>query len=53
MVIKRAHWPTPARTAGALLSAMSVTKPISDSEIERLDTAQREDRAPESSWPDE
>ena len=53
MVIKRAQWPTPPRTAGALLAALGSTPALSEGEVARLDRAQREDRPPESPWPAE
>lgn len=52
-VIKRATWPTPPRTAGALLEALE-TVPLVDEEVLRaLDEAQAADRPPEERWPDE
>ena len=53
MVIKRAQWPTPPRTAGALLAALGSTPALSEKGVARLDRAQREDRAPESPRPAE
>ncbi len=49
-VIKRAEWPVPPRTAGALLSAMAKIAPVEKEVIDRLDTAQGDDRPPEDPW---
>jgi hypothetical protein len=53
MVIKRATWPEPPRTAGALLQAISALPPVDDSVLDRLERAQRDDQAPEDPWQDE
>jgi len=52
-VIKRAEWPVPPRTAGALLSAMAKVVPVEEEIIERLDAAQTLDRPPEDPWRDD
>ena len=52
MVIKRAVWPDPPRTAGALLDALASLPPLEDGVLDRLERAQREDRAPEDPWRD-
>lgn len=46
MVIKRATWPEPPRTAGALLEAMLALPAVDASVLDRLERAQREDRTP-------
>lgn len=53
MVIKRATWPTPPRTAGALLKASAETAVMDDEALDRLEAAQRVDRPPEDPWRDE
>ncbi len=52
MVIKRASWPEPPRTAGALLEAISALPPVDEEVLERLEQAQRDDQAPEDPWSD-
>lgn len=52
-VIKRAEWPTPARTTGALLAAFGTTPPLDADTLERLDAAQAADRPPEDPWQDD
>lgn len=52
MVIKRAEWPTPPRTAGAVLEALAELAPLEAEVIDRLEAAQRADRPPEDSWRD-
>ncbi len=49
-VIKRAAWPVPPCTAGALLSAMAEVPPVDGEVIDRLDAAQELDRPPEDPW---
>ena len=50
-VIKRAHWLAEPRTAAAFLEAMASTPLVDPSTLDRLDDAQRNDRAPEDPWP--
>jgi hypothetical protein len=52
MVIKRAVWPEPPRTAGALLEALAVIPRMDAATLDRLEQAQRDDRAPEDPWRD-
>lgn len=52
MVIKRATWPEPPRTAGALLDAIRDLPPVDEAVIDRLEQAQQDDRAPEDPWRD-
>lgn len=52
-VIKRAHWPTPPKSAIALLDALDATTPLSSEEIARLEQAQADDRPPEDPWQDD
>lgn len=52
MVIKRAIWPTPQRTAGALLDAIQALPPVDEAVLDRLEHAQRTDLPPEDPWPD-
>ena len=52
MVIKRAVWPEPPRTAAALLAAMAALPPVNESVLDHLEQAQRQDRAPEDPWRD-
>ena len=49
-VIKRADWPVPPKTAGAMLSAMDGLRLLDDAVLERLDAAQKNDRPPEDPW---
>ena len=51
-VIKRAEWPIPARTAGAMLAAMASAPLLVTGTIERLDAAQAADTPPEDPWRD-
>jgi predicted CopG family antitoxin len=51
-VIRRAEWPTPPRTAGAVLAALDGTPALDEATIERLESAQRTDAAPEDPWRD-
>ncbi len=52
MVIKRASWPEPPRTTGALLAAMAALPQVDEVVLDRLERAQRNDRAPEDPWLD-
>jgi hypothetical protein len=53
MVIKRATWPAPPRTAGALLKASAGTPVMDEGVLDRLETIQRGDEPPEIPWRDE
>lgn len=50
MVIKRAVWPAPPRTAGALLEALERTPVSSEAVLERLEEAHAADTPPEDPW---
>ncbi len=50
MVIKRAVWPEPPRTAGALLDALTALPPVDAAVLDRLEQAQQDDRTPEDPW---
>lgn len=50
MVIKRAVWPTPPRTAGALLEALDRAPVLSEETLGRLEKAQAADAPPEDPW---
>ena len=52
-VIKRAEWPVPPRTAGALLDAMAKVALVDEEVLNRLDAAQASDRPPEDPWQDD
>jgi hypothetical protein len=52
MVIKRAHWPAPPRTAGAFLKALDGVPNLADEVLERLDKGQADDLPPEDPWRD-
>lgn len=52
-VIKRAHWPAPARSAAALLDALERTPAMDDATLDRLERAQAEDHPPEDPWREE
>lgn len=52
MVIKRAHWPPPPRTAGALLKALDGVPGLADEVLDRLDKGQADDLPPEDPWQD-
>lgn len=52
MVIKRAVWPAPPRTAGALLKASADTAVMKEDVLDRLETIQRGDAPPEDPWRD-
>lgn len=49
-VIKRAEWPTPPRTAAAVLDALSTAPRLDSGALDRLEAAQEGDRPPEDSW---
>jgi len=49
-VIKRAVWPTPPQTAGALLEAFEGASILDESVLGKLDQAQSADRPPEDPW---
>ena len=51
-VIKRAEWPVPPRTAGALLRALATVPTVDPAALDRLDAAQAADRPPEDPWRD-
>jgi hypothetical protein len=53
MVIKRATWPTPPCTAGAMLRALEKAPTLGEDALRRLDGAQASDRPPEDPWRDE
>ena len=50
MVIKRAIWPAPPRTAGALLKASADTAVMDEDVLDRMETIQRGDEPPENPW---
>lgn len=50
MVIKRAVWPTPPQTAGALLEAFEGAPVVDEAVLAELDEAQAADRPPEDPW---
>lgn len=50
MVIKRAVWPTPPRTAGALLEALEAMPVLSDDDLDRLEEAHAADAPPKDPW---
>jgi hypothetical protein len=52
MVIKRAVWPTPPHTAGALLKAFEGAPLVDEEVLQSLDDAQAADRPPEDPWQD-
>ena len=49
-VIRRAVWPTPPHTAGALLAALTSAPLMDEETIDRLEAAQAADPLPEDSW---
>lgn len=53
MVVKRATWPAPPRTAGALLKACADTPVMREDVLGHLEAIQREDEPPENPWRDE
>jgi len=53
MVIKRATWPTPPCTAGAMLRALEKAPTLGADALRRLEEAQASDRPPEDPWRDE
>lgn len=52
MVIKRAHWPAPPRTAGAFLKALEGAPVLGEEVLDRLDKGQSGDLPPEDPWRD-
>jgi predicted CopG family antitoxin len=50
MVIKRAVWPTPPRTAGAMLKSLEGASVLGEDVLERLEEAHTADRPPEDPW---
>lgn len=52
MVIKRAVWPAPPKTARALLKAFEDVPLVDEETLSRLEEAQARDRAPEDPWRD-
>ena len=52
-VIKRAEWPTPHRTAGAVLDALRSAPLLDEATLHRLDSAQVADTPPENPWLDD
>ena len=50
MVIKRAIWPAPPRTAGALLKASADTAVMDEDVLDRMETIQRGDEPTENPW---
>jgi hypothetical protein len=50
MVIKRAVWPTPPRTAGALLESLEGAPVLGEHVLERLERAHAADSPPEDPW---
>lgn len=49
-VIKRAHWRSEGRTAGALLAALAELPLAPEAALDRLDEAQRFDLPPDDPW---
>jgi hypothetical protein len=49
-VIKRAVWPPPPHTAGALLAALEKAPVLDEETLLRLEEAQAADRPPEDPW---
>lgn len=52
-VIKRAEWPAPPRTAGALLEAMKHAPPVDERILDYLEEAQAADAPPDDPWQEE
>lgn len=50
MVIKRAVWPTPPRTAGALLGSFEKAPVLSEEVLERLENVHASDSPPGDPW---
>jgi Putative antitoxin len=50
MVIKRATWPSPAHTAGALLESLANAPRMSAEQLERMEESQQADVPPEDKW---
>jgi hypothetical protein len=51
-VIKRATWPPPPHSAGALLDALAEVPTLDEETLDRLEQAHEADRPPEDPWPD-
>ncbi len=49
-VIRRAHWAPRQCTGTALLARLEAAPPLSEEILERLESAQAEDTAPEDPW---
>lgn len=49
-VIKRACWETPPSTAAALLQALKQAPVLDEGVIQRLESAQQADAAPDNAW---
>ncbi len=49
-VIKRAVWPAPPRSAGALLAALENVQTMDEDTLELLERAQASDLPPEDPW---
>ena len=52
MVIKRATWPAPPHSAGALLAAFEKIPTLDEATLRRLEEAHDADRPPEDPWRD-
>lgn len=52
MVIKRATWPPPPHSAGALLDAFAEIPALDEATLGRLEEAHDRDRPPEDPWRD-
>lgn len=50
MVIKRAVWPTPPRTAGALLDSLDGAPVLNEDVLKRLEEAHAADTPPKDPW---
>jgi hypothetical protein len=50
-VIKRAHWPLPPHSAGALLDALDHLPTMDEAVLDRLVEHQENDAPPMSPWP--
>lgn len=51
-VIKRAQWPRPPHSAGALLDALEDLPVLDEATLRRLEEAHGADRPPEDPWRD-
>ena len=49
-VIRRACWETPPSTAAALLQALEQAPVLDEGVIQRLESAQQADAAPDNAW---